>query len=60
MKTEYWLKITKTEAEHLLTLIDRNEDEGWYFAPREQYWNRSKRIKAKLSKISTQTYNVTI
>jgi hypothetical protein len=60
MATQYWLKLTKTEAEHLLTLIERNEDKGWYYAPKEQYWNRSERIKKKLQKISTQTYNVTI
>ena len=60
MATQYWFKITKPEAEHLLTLIDRNEDKGWYYSPKEQYWNRSERIKKKLQAISKQTYNVII
>jgi hypothetical protein len=47
-------KLTKPEAE--LTLIQNNEREGSYYAPKEQYWNRSNRIKAKLQEITKDTY----
>jgi hypothetical protein len=52
MATQHWLKLTKTEAEHLLTLINRNEVEGTYYSPENQYWNRSNRIKIKLREIT--------
>jgi hypothetical protein len=48
MKTEHWYKFTKAEINHLLTLIDRNENDGVYYSPKNQYWNRSERIKSKL------------
>lgn len=59
MKTENWLKLTTPEISHLLTLIDNNEREGWYYSPKGQYWNRSNRIKKKLSDISNVVYKVT-
>ena len=59
MKTENWVKLSKSEINHLLTLIDVNEREGWYYSPKNQYWDRSKRIKKKLSAITTTTYQVT-
>jgi hypothetical protein len=59
MKTQYWLKITKLEAEHLLTLISHNEEEGWYYSPKSQYWNRSNKLKKKLEGISKNTDNNT-
>ncbi len=40
--------LTEVEANHVIALMDDNEREGWYFAPREQYWKRHKRIKEKL------------
>ena len=58
MSTEYWFKITKPEAEHLLTLISNNEEEGTYYAPKSQYWNRSDRLKKKLLAISKVNYKV--
>jgi hypothetical protein len=42
------LRLTATECSHVLTLLDVNEREGWYFAPREQYEARAKRIRKKI------------
>lgn len=42
------MKFTNAEINHLLSLIEANERDGWYYAPRDQYWKRSERIKAKL------------
>ncbi len=42
------LTLTHVEVNHLISLMDNNEREGWYFAPREQYWKRHERIKEKL------------
>jgi hypothetical protein len=52
-------KLTKPEAEHILTLISNNENEGSYYAPKEQYWARSERIKKKLQEITKDTYWIT-
>lgn len=41
-------EFTAVEARHILFLIYANEDRGEYIAPRDQYWMRSERIKAKL------------
>jgi hypothetical protein len=51
MATQYWFKITKVEASHLLTLLEENERVGWYYGPKEQYFNRANRIKSKLLKM---------
>ena len=56
MKTIYWLKFTKPEIEHLLSLIRMNEDEGTYYSPKWQYWSRSRRIKNKLTDITKTCY----
>lgn len=42
------IKLTFTEAEHLLHLIEVNEHEGWYYGWDKQYWSRSNKIKNKL------------
>lgn len=42
------MKLTIAEINHLLSLIQDNEREGSYYSPKEQYWNRSERIKRKL------------
>ena len=52
MKTIYWLKFTKSEIEHLKSLIIHNEDNGEYYSPKSAYWHRSNRIKKKLDDIS--------
>ncbi len=42
------LTLTHVEVDHMIALMDNNEREGWYFAPKEQYWKRHERIKDKL------------
>lgn len=59
MKTENWLKLSKSEISHILSLIEVNEREGWYYAPKEQYWFRSNRIKKKLQEINKISYILT-
>ena len=49
MKTINWLKLTKAEISHLLSLIEVNEREGWYYSPKEQYWRRSKQNKKEIT-----------
>jgi len=51
MKILYWIKLTKAEINHINDLIERNERDGVYTAPMNHYWNRSNRIKKKLSDI---------
>ena len=46
--------LTTAEASHLLYLIEVNERDKWYIEPREQYWTRSQRIKAKLTGASNE------
>lgn len=56
MKTIYWLKFTKSEIEHIQSLIKMNEEEGSYYPPKAAYWNRSFRIRKKLDDISKTCY----
>ena len=56
MKTIYWIKLTKSEIEHINSLIRINEENGEYTPPKNAYWNRSERIKKKLSDISKTCY----
>ncbi len=41
-------KFTHPELNHLLFLIESNEEEKAYYGPEKQYWKRSERIKEKL------------
>ena len=50
-KTETWFKLTKSELQHLRTLIEFNEREGCYYGKQSQYWNRSERLKAKIENL---------
>jgi len=52
MKTIFWIKLTKSEINHINSLIKMNEEEGSYTSPKAQYWNRSARIVKKLNDIS--------
>ena len=45
---QYTLKFTNAELNHIELLLRNNESEGWYFAPKEQYWDRHLRIALKL------------
>lgn len=56
MKTTFWLKLTKGEIEHLNSLLRMNEQEGSYYSPKNQYWNRALRIGKKLDEISKTCY----
>jgi len=56
MKTKYCIELTKPEVEHIASLIRMNEEEGTYYAPKNQYWNRSARIKKKLNDITKTCY----
>lgn len=53
MKAEFWLKLSKAELNHIETLIKRNEDDGVYYSPCNQYWNRSNRIKNKIKSVQS-------
>lgn len=46
------IKLTIPEIDHIFNLIKDNEEEGCYYGNREQYWNRSSRIKEKLDGIT--------
>ena len=56
MKTIFWLKFTKSEIEHINSLIMMNEQEGSYYGPKNQYWSRSTRIRKKLGDITKTCY----
>lgn len=59
MISDHWIKLTRAEIAHILYLIDTNEDDGSYYAPKNHYWNRSDRIKKKLSAIVKTMYKTT-
>lgn len=59
MKTIHYIKLTKPEINHLLGLIDLNEADGSYVAPKQQYWARHERIKTKLLKMLRGIHNNT-
>jgi len=44
-------KIPSSWVNHLLYLIEFNERENTYTAPKDQYWIRSERIKAWLKEV---------
>jgi len=48
---EKTIKLTIPEIDHIFNLIKGNEEEGCYYGNRNQYWDRSKRIKQKLDGI---------
>jgi hypothetical protein len=50
VKTKLKILLTASEVCHILSLIACNERNGEHTAPQDQYWKRSERIKAKLSK----------
>jgi len=54
MKTINWLKLSKAEIKHILSLIEVNERDGWYYSPKGQYWDRSNKIKRKLKDMLNQ------
>lgn len=52
MKT---VKITSAESWHILNLMERNREDGIHTRPEKQYWERARRIEAKLGKPETVT-----
>jgi hypothetical protein len=44
-----YIKLTEEEVNHILTLIDNNEQEGFYYGNKKQWEKRSERIKELLS-----------
>jgi hypothetical protein len=46
--TNIIVKLTIVEANHLLSLMNTNEENGEHYRPKEQYWKRHYRIKQKL------------
>jgi len=48
-KNNIKLEFTQSEVNHLLYLIEKNENNKIYFGNQLQYWKRSEHIKYKLS-----------
>ena len=46
--------LTIPEANHLLELLVRNEEDGTYSGPKGQYWTRARRILKKLKDAMVQ------
>jgi hypothetical protein len=44
------LRMNISDLNHILSLIDSNEREGWYYGNKDQYWRRSDRIKEHINK----------
>lgn len=51
LKDENKLKFSPVEINHLLYLIEDNENNGFYIGNKAQYWKRSDRIRMKLLQI---------
>lgn len=46
--TLFRLPLTRTEAQHLLTLVEERIRDGSYYGVREHYYARNSRLKTKL------------
>jgi len=44
-------KFTQVEKETILTLLEKNIEEGWYYGNKEQYFKRLQKIKEKLEEL---------
>lgn len=42
------IKLTQGELSHLLCLLLSNKQDGSYYAPKDQYWERHNRLLRKL------------
>jgi hypothetical protein len=51
------VSLQKSEVNHLLSLIESNEERGEYTAPESLYWDRSYRIKKKLTNMNFNRKN---
>lgn len=50
MSKELIIKLTLPELRHIQNLLLANEEDGTYFPPKKQYWDRHIRILDKISK----------
>lgn len=48
------LHLTAAECSHILSLLQVNDRDGWYYGPRMQYWTRSQRITDKIKEYIRQ------
>jgi hypothetical protein len=48
------VKLTQTEINHILNLIESNKEEGFYYGNKDQYWKRSSNIENKLMSKNTK------
>ena len=48
------VKLTQTEINHILNLIESNKEEGFYYGNKDQYWKRSSSIENKLMSKNTK------
>jgi hypothetical protein len=44
-----YVKLTEAEVNHILTLIDNNEQEGFYYGNKKHWEKRSEKIKELLN-----------
>lgn len=51
------VNLTLVEAAHLLSLLSDNKEEGVYYGPRQQYWDRHDRIVKLLQKATEERLN---
>lgn len=58
MRAKLTFKLTRAEAEHVLSVMFENEREGWYWGPKAQYWKRHERIKAALQAVLAADYAI--
>jgi len=42
------MKLNKAKISHLLTLLEVNERDEWYYGNKEQYWKRHNELKKDL------------
>ena len=46
---KYIVELTQPEIDHLFHLLSDNNSEGTYYGPKDQYWERHKRLMEKLA-----------
>jgi hypothetical protein len=51
MSKQFPVKLDYSDISHILTLIQVNEDEGFYYGRKDYYWKRSDNLKSKLKAI---------
>jgi hypothetical protein len=54
------VKLTQTEINHILNLIESNKEEGFYYGNKDQYWKRSSNIENKLMTLVRHNYILSV